>query len=249
MDNETYDEALKHKPETIRREVELPSGSSILFFVNKETGLVVLDIVDKNLTGGNEIFRSFINEKELLGHLDNTEELPERTPEDLIVLTASHRLEAYHLKWGLKFPIECGCGDDPEHPLRASCKTHGAKPQKTTYFLESICSYIVEDDYEKGELHSTGCGVPFTPISKRFSSKEMMLKFLEDMYGYQNFEEDKDGAWTGNMATSQQVADHSAHQNGGWFKPSPAEIELWKEGKMKLYSEHIDIHYHTFKEE
>jgi hypothetical protein len=37
--------------------VGLPDGRSVQFFLNRDTGLVVIDVVNKNGKGGNEIFR------------------------------------------------------------------------------------------------------------------------------------------------------------------------------------------------
>ena len=43
--------------------ITLPSGKQVQFFVNRESGLVVVDIVNKKGTGGNEVLR--INAEEV----------------------------------------------------------------------------------------------------------------------------------------------------------------------------------------
>lgn len=37
--------------------IKLPSGKTVSFFVNRHTGLVVLDIIAKHGNGGNEVLR------------------------------------------------------------------------------------------------------------------------------------------------------------------------------------------------
>ena len=45
--------------------INLPSGKQIQFFVNRETGIVVVDIVNKKQTGGKEVLRINVNEVEV----------------------------------------------------------------------------------------------------------------------------------------------------------------------------------------
>jgi uncharacterized FlaG/YvyC family protein len=51
--------------------VELKSGNHLNFFVNRETNLLVVDLVDKEEKGGNEIVRMTLNEEKLLQHCFN----------------------------------------------------------------------------------------------------------------------------------------------------------------------------------
>lgn len=221
------DEA-KTPHEIIRHTVPLLSGSTIHLFVNKTTGLVCLDIVDKNGTQGNEFVRKFLNEKELLSHVEDSSNLPKRTERDACILTGSGALDRYHLENGLKWPVDSQIVTNEDN---------------SQFFLESIDSEIYEDDFEEGEKSHTGCGLPMTPISKKFETKELMLRWIEDNYGYVGFEEHES---PGIMATSKTVADHSNAQNGGWFDPTEEELKLWKEGKCKLYAENVTIQYHQF---
>ena len=46
------------------------------------------------------------------------------------------------------------------------------------------------------------------------------------------------------IQTSRMLSDHTAAQNGGWMKPTDEELEAFKEGKMKLYCEHIRFKFH-----
>jgi len=117
------------------------------------------------------------------------------------------------------------------------------KPEEPahSFFLESIDSEIMEDSYEEGEGSYTGCGLPMTPLAEKFRSKEEMLKWVEDNYGFTDFEENES---PGIMATTKTVANHSSEQNGGWMEPTEKEVELWKLGRGKLYAENVTIRYH-----
>lgn len=44
-------------PELFYASLELPHGKSVSFFVNRETGLVVVDVIDADEKGGVEILR------------------------------------------------------------------------------------------------------------------------------------------------------------------------------------------------
>lgn len=214
----------------VRHSVPLLSGSVLQLFVNRTSGLVCLDIVDKNGMQGNEFVRKILNEKELLSHVEDSYNLPKRTEKETLILTGSGTIERYHLQNGLKWPIGT---------------PSPTKEEKVTYFLESIDSEILEDDYEEGEKDFTGCGLPMINIGKKFPTKKLMLEWIENNYSFTGFEEHES---PGIMATSKTVADHSSAQNGGWFDPTEEELKLWKEGKMKLYTENVTIKYHTFKE-
>ena len=43
-------------------------GNTLQLFYNNETGLVVVDLIDKNEQGGNEFVRMTIDENKMLGH-------------------------------------------------------------------------------------------------------------------------------------------------------------------------------------
>lgn len=232
------------KPTDIQvSEVRLPSGSLLHFFVNKTSGLVVVDIMDEKQTGGNEIFRKYMNERELLQHLDTAADLPERVPEDWILIPGQHRLQQYRLSHGLKMPEEI------RNDRGLYTEQERGKP--AGYFLESINSFIVEDDFEQGESTTgdTGCGLPHTPIAKHFMTKEAMLEWISRTYGYTGFEEVIQETPILEMITSKQVADHGDQQNGGWMEPTPDEIALWKERKLQLFNENVTILYHLIQDE
>ena len=44
-------------PEIFYAGAKLPDGRAVQFFLNRETGLIVVDVVDKNGKGGMEILR------------------------------------------------------------------------------------------------------------------------------------------------------------------------------------------------
>jgi hypothetical protein len=48
----------------------MPDGHSIQFFVNRETGLVVVDYAHKNDKGGTELLRKNLNPSTMLAHCE-----------------------------------------------------------------------------------------------------------------------------------------------------------------------------------
>lgn len=57
--------AVESESELLHTWITLPNGRQVQFFVNRETGLVVVDIINKKGTGGNEICRMMANEVKL----------------------------------------------------------------------------------------------------------------------------------------------------------------------------------------
>lgn len=110
--------------------------------------------------------------------------------------------------------------------------------------LVRIESEIYEDIFEEGEGDFTGCGISVN-VGQTFPNLQAMTDFLHNGYGLSkdpnDYGPDDDGK---NMLfTSTTVADHSQHQNGGWFEATEAEIEKWQKGEIKLYSENYTIHF------
>lgn len=102
---------------------------------------------------------------------------------------------------------------------------------------------IYEDDYEKGELGFTGAGMN-GGATGRYRNFEEVIETFSKNYGLSSQSHDWiihfiDGSWQ--LETSRQVADHSEAQNGGWIEPTKREIEEWKKGEYKLYSENWAI--------
>jgi hypothetical protein len=115
---------------------------------------------------------------------------------------------------------------------------------KNKFYLERIKSDIIEESFENGELDSTGCGLNET-IGKGFQTFEEMLKHLNKLYNLSTDKNDYEiQEENGILETSKQVANHSEAQNGGWMEPTTKEIEDWKEGRGKLYSEDFTINFH-----
>lgn len=99
---------------------------------------------------------------------------------------------------------------------------------------------IYEDDYEKGELGFTGAGMNGRNHHGRYRNFEEVIETFSYNYGLSSDPTDWviyfDGTcWQ--LQTTRQVADHSDKQNGGWVEPTKKEIEEWKKGEYKLYSE------------
>lgn len=56
------------EPELLYTRAKLPDGRSVQFFLNRETGLIVVDIQDKNGKGGNEILRATVSQPQPAAH-------------------------------------------------------------------------------------------------------------------------------------------------------------------------------------
>jgi hypothetical protein len=54
------------------QKVTTRAGHTLSFFYNPENDLVVVDLVHKNKRGGNEILRKTLNEKSLVGFLQES---------------------------------------------------------------------------------------------------------------------------------------------------------------------------------
>lgn len=98
---------------------------------------------------------------------------------------------------------------------------------------------IYEDSYEEGELGHTGAGMNGGAKGRYRNFEEVIQTFsddysLSDDPAHWHIDFDKT-QWT--LQTTRQVANHCEAQNGGWFDPTFAEIEAWKKGEYKLYSE------------
>lgn len=98
---------------------------------------------------------------------------------------------------------------------------------------------IYEDDYEEGELGFTGAGMnggakgryrSFEDVINEFSNEWDLPSDPKNWFIYFN-----GTSWE--LLTNRQVADHSDKQNGGWTEPTKKEIEEWKKGEYKLYTE------------
>lgn len=57
-------------PAIFRAETTTQDGHSVQFFFNRETNLLVVDIVHKNERGGNEVLRQTLDPAALLAHCE-----------------------------------------------------------------------------------------------------------------------------------------------------------------------------------
>ena len=96
---------------------------------------------------------------------------------------------------------------------------------------------------------STGCGLQNVPVGLTFESLQQAVKYLCDYHGMPGDEVDyeilEDPCRNGNLrlVTARQCANHADAQNGGWFDPTQAELELWSKGELKLYSEEYTVEF------
>ena len=108
--------------------------------------------------------------------------------------------------------------------------------------LVKISSTIYENTFKEGFGENTNCGLRNEPVGRSFDSIESALNHLQDYYklpvGKENYNIDD-----GLIKTSKMVADHSSHQNGGWFEPTDSEYEAWKKGETMLYTENFTVEY------
>jgi len=116
-----------------------------------------------------------------------------------------------------------------------------------TVHLVCLSSDICEDDFEKGEGKSTGCGYANEKIGQSFDTFPQMLAYLEKTYGLSANEADygvEGTTGSRQLHYSKTVADHSEEQNGGWFEPTEEELVRWRADALKLYSENYFITWH-----
>jgi hypothetical protein len=59
-----------------RHNITTKENNQIQVFYNPDNNLLVIDLVDKNESGGNELLRITLNEKELLAHCNKFGVLP-----------------------------------------------------------------------------------------------------------------------------------------------------------------------------
>jgi hypothetical protein len=120
----------------VRFNAPTSGGNTLQFFYNHENNLVVIDLVDKNGSGGNELFRQTLDEGVLLNHCSKTKKSPPtciglpvkpegpdiKTPSIGVILLAPPPLptqkekriiKTMHLKY--KCPGEY---EDPEFPYK-----------------------------------------------------------------------------------------------------------------------------------
>ena len=110
--------------------------------------------------------------------------------------------------------------------------------------LVKISSTIYEDTFKEGFCENTNCGLRNEAIGKSFDSIDSALKHLHDHYKLPVVKENYDiDDGDGLIKTSKMVADHSSHQNGGWFEPTDNEYEAWKKGEKMLYTENFTVEY------
>jgi hypothetical protein len=116
----------------------------------------------------------------------------------------------------------------------------------TKVVLLKFYSEIMDDSYSDGEGEHTGCGYPLTPIGKQFNSLKEAIQWFGSQFGYSRNIDDYEVEESGQRPvayTSRQRADHSNEQNGGWMEPTEQEIESWKAGESKLYTENVYLIY------
>ena len=98
---------------------------------------------------------------------------------------------------------------------------------------------IYEDSYKRGQLGNTRAGMN-GGATGRYRSFEDVINDFSKNYGLSSDPTHWSYYFNGTrwqLETARQVADHSEAQNGGWMDPTKTEIEEWKKGEYKLYSE------------
>lgn len=110
--------------------------------------------------------------------------------------------------------------------------------------LIAMKSDIVEDNYENGELDSTGCGYRNEAIGRSFGTTLEAIGFLAKYFGFSPEVANWEISAT-SLRTSRLVANHTEAQNGGWLEPTEHELRNWRRGLTKLYEENVLVQYLT----
>ena len=121
-----------------------------------------------------------------------------------------------------------------------------------TYSIRGVGVYYTEDSYEEGELeefHSYFLNSSEFPYETKFSNKKDLFNTINEFISYADL---KESDFFINDDTIQASALVKFKKDSNWDEfssPTKEEIELWKKGKMKLYSAQFVFEYEVYKKE
>jgi hypothetical protein len=128
---------------------------------------------------------------------------------------------------------------------------HGGEVGKT-YEIKGVDVTYYEDSYEEGELdqfHSYYLGQSDFPYKTEFSSKKDLFDTLNEFISYGDFSESDFFVDEDTIQTSALVKFEKDSDWDEFSAPTEKEKELWRKGKMKLYSAHFVFPYEVYKKE
>ena len=121
-----------------------------------------------------------------------------------------------------------------------------------TYSIQGVDVTYHEDSYEEGELdqfHSYYLGQSDFPYKTEFSSKKDLFDTLSDFISYADMNEEDFYVDEDTIQTSALVKFEKDSDWDEFSAPTEKEKELWRKGKMKLYSAHFVFPYEVYKKE
>ena len=121
-----------------------------------------------------------------------------------------------------------------------------------TYQIKGADVTFYEDSYEEGEqeqFHSYYLGENDFPYKTEFSSKKDLFDTLNDFVSYADMKEEDFYVDEDTIQTSALVKYKKDSDWDEFSAPTEKEKELWKEGKMKLYSAQFVFPYEVYKKE
>jgi hypothetical protein len=121
-----------------------------------------------------------------------------------------------------------------------------------TYEIKGVDVTYSEDSYEEGELghfHSYMLNQSEFPYQTKFHSKKELLDTLNEFISYADFKEDDFFVDENTIQVSAIVKYEKGSDWDEFSAPTKEEIELWKQGKMKLYSAQFVFPYEVYRKE
>tara|TARA_R110002049_G_scaffold40862_2_gene123909 strand:+ start:5090 stop:6460 length:1371 start_codon:yes stop_codon:yes gene_type:complete len=128
---------------------------------------------------------------------------------------------------------------------------HGGEVGKT-YEIKGVDVTYYEDSYEEGALdqfHSYYLGQSDFPYKTEFSSKKDLFDTLNEFISYGDFSESDFEVDEDTIQTSALVKFEKDSDWDEFSAPTEKEKELWRKGKMKLYSALFVFPYEVYKKE
>jgi hypothetical protein len=121
-----------------------------------------------------------------------------------------------------------------------------------TYEIKGADVTFYEDSYADGELdqfHSYYLNQTEFPYKTKFSSKQELFDTLNEFISYADLKEDDFFIDEDTIQTSALVKYEKGSDWDEFSAPTEKEKELWRKGKMKLYSAQFVFPYEVYKKE
>ena len=163
-------------------------------------------------------------------------------------------IEGGNVSWSWKFKVTRDMVEKIEKRTMNTEEIKFAKGGEVgkTYQIKGADVTFYEDSYEEGEqeqFHSYYLGENDFPYKTEFSSKKDLFDTLNDFVSYADMKEEDFYVDEDTIQTSALVKYKKDSDWDEFSAPTEKEIELWKEGKMKLYSAQFVFPYEVYKKE